>query len=165
MRRYAPLCRGARAAAQGDLAGCGLPHAPFGACRMGRRRARLSARRDAADGREHLRVLPFGCEEADGPGPVLSFARPRRIHPFHGRTPAHAARARRAQPHYGRIVCVGRAFDRPASFQSRGAGRRDARPRRGRQFGGARRSRHAGAARRRPYHRNGSRRGRSGRQG
>ena len=79
-------------------------------------------------GPKHLRLLLPGGTPPERPGARLPFARPRRLHPLHGRAAAHAAGTCRAQPHHRRALCARRAVDRPASLQYRGSQRSDARP-------------------------------------
>ena len=66
--------------------------------------AGLAARGDAPDGRKHLRSVRGRCEAPARSGARLPLARPRGFDALHRRAPAHAARARRAQPHDGGFV-------------------------------------------------------------
>ncbi len=155
LRRDAPQRKGARAESARHFPRRGLPHDAGGTHEMGGRRTREPAGGDAADGGEHLRLFPHGGKTPGRSGARIPHARPRRLHPLHGRAAANAARARRAQPHDGRIVCARRAVYRAASLQHRRARRRHARPRRRRELRRAGRPRYADPVRLRPYHRNG----------
>ena len=103
-----PDCGGSRLSeAAGHWPGRGLQNDADRPVRLGGRRTRQPAARNAPDGREHLRVLPCWGQAADGFRAGLSDARPCLIHPFHRGAPADAAGPRRAQPHHWRALCAG----------------------------------------------------------